>query len=483
MPASTFDVVVAGAGAAGLAAASAAAQGGARVAVVDSAGRPGGQFWRHPEHGSREVADLQHDTRTFAGLVSALRSTTYLPGHEIWSVTREDDGFRVHALYGDTDVAIRAHTLVLATGAYDRQLPFPGWDLPGVYTAGGAQALLKGHQVAVGPRVVVGGTGPFLLPVAAPRAPRGAPRRGVFDGTRYCSVLRPLPAAARVADKAGEGASYAATLARRRIPYRTSHAVVAAHGDQHVEAVTVARLDRDWTVVAGSERTVRCDAVAVGWGFTPRLELPLALGCATRTDVDGSLVLEVDRGQATSVPGVYAAGEVTGVGGAALAVVEGEIAGRSAVNGTAHHLLRRRAAQRRFAAAMHAVYPIRDGWRQWLAPETVVCRCEEVTVSAIRSAVHKLAATDARSVKLMCRAGMGWCQGRICGFPVNAITSAESGRTGDARGLSERPLSVPVPLRILAETPTELPGPGRSPAQTSGASSAADDPSRRDDER
>jgi D-hydroxyproline dehydrogenase subunit alpha len=127
MPASTFDVVVAGAGPAGLAAASAAAQGGARVAVVDSAGRPGGQFWRHPEHGSREVADLQHDTRTFAGLVSALRSTTYLPGHEIWSVTREDDGFRVHALYGDTDVAIRAHTLVLATGAYDRQLRFPGF--------------------------------------------------------------------------------------------------------------------------------------------------------------------------------------------------------------------------------------------------------------------------------------------------------------------------------------------------------------------
>ncbi|NED94389.1 FAD-dependent oxidoreductase [Phytoactinopolyspora alkaliphila] len=480
MPDWTLDVAVVGAGPAGLAAAAAAAHTGTRVGVVDNGRRPGGQFWRHPVHRGHEVADLQHDVHTFAALAPALHSVTYLSVHDVWSVARTDGGFTIRALHQDAEVTVHARTLVLATGAYDRQLPFPGWDLPGVYTAGGAQALLKGHQVAVGPRVVVGGTGPFLLPVAAGLARRGAHVRGVFEANRTAGWLRHLPAVTGAGAKAAEATGYAATLARHRVPYRGSHAVVAAHGDGHVEAVTVARLNRDWSVRPGSERTVACDAVAVGWGFTPRLELPLALGCATRVDVDGSVVVDVDHRQASSVPGVYVAGEATGVGGAALAVLEGEIAGLAATSLPTHHLLRHRAALRRFAAAMHAVHPVRDGWQDWLSPETVVCRCEEVTVSSIRSAVHQLGATDARSVKLMCRAGMGWCQGRICGFPAGVIAAAETGRPADLRGLSERPIAVPIPLGVLAAAHEDHPGTARTLARTSGAAGAEDDPPRRE---
>nr|WP_281353524.1 NAD(P)/FAD-dependent oxidoreductase [Phytoactinopolyspora mesophila] len=497
--------MVVGAGPAGLAAAAAAAGAGRAVAVVDSGQTPGGQYWRYSPGTAASAAGLQHDQRAFRVLTAKLRSgASYLPGRDIWAVARDDDGFTVYALHNDEETTVQGRALVLAPGAYDRQLPFPGWDLPGVYTAGGAQALLKGHGVRVGTRVVVGGTGPFLLPVAAGLARHGVDVRGVFEANHPIAWARHTAAAIRNVGKIAEGSRYAATLARHRVRVRAGHAIVAAHGDDHVEAATVVRLTRNWQVVPGSSRIVACDAVAVGWGFTPRLELPLALGCATRVDSDGSLVVDVDEHQATDIPGVFAAGEVGGVGGAALAVVEGEIAGHAAasyatvayanrpnhrtvgdvdaVHGAdghrkttkessagedgidiPHRATRKRERLRNFATAMHDIYPVRDGWRGWLRPDTVVCRCEEVPLAAITEAVHELGATDARTVKLFSRAGMGWCQGRTCGFAVSRLTAAESGTATDPRGLAERPVATPIPLGLLARRSTPPPAQTDSP--------------------
>jgi thioredoxin reductase len=533
-----FDVLVVGAGPAGLSAAAAAARAGATVAVVDAGEVPGGQYWRHPPANPRSSADLQHDHRTFHMLMTSLRSgPTYLSRHEIWAISRGDDDYLVRALHEDEETTVRGRALVLAPGAYDRQLPFPGWDLPGVYTAGGAQSLVKGHGVRVGSRVVVGGTGPFLFPVAAGLARRGVHVRGVYEANRLAGWFKHAPVALRTLDKLAEGAGYLATLARHRVRISTGHAIVAAHGHSHVEAVTVARLTRNWTVVPGSSQVVDCDAVAVGWGFTPRLELPLALGCATRVDTDGSLVVEVDERQATDVPGVFAAGEVCGVGGAALAVAEGQIAGhaaasyptdqyasrpdhRQARDSAAHHptdqyasradhrqvrdsdaihgavghrkatkepsagedgitiptqALRKRARLRNFATSMHDVYAVRDGWRAWLQPDTVVCRCEEVRLAGITEAVHGLGARDPRMVKLFSRAGMGWCQGRTCGYAVAGLTAAESGADVDLRGLAERPIATPVPLGLLAQSTTR-------PSEMHDVDASADDV-REEDER
>lgn len=456
MPTSPYDVVVVGAGPAGLAAAAAATQKGSSVAVLDAAHQPGGQYWRHPSGNLAAVADLHHDLRTFRRLAAVTSRVDYLPGHQVWTIVRGADSFEVHALAHGGEVVVSGTTLVLAPGGYDRQLPFPGWDLPGVYTAGGAQALLKGHQVLAGRRIAVGGTGPFLLPVAAGLAARGAGVVGVYEANSPTGWVRHLPTVARAATKLTEGAGYTATLARRRVPFRPRHAIVAAHGDDAVQAVSVARLDREWNVVPGSTRVVECDAVAVGWGFTPQLELPVGLGADTHVDVDGSLVVTVDERQASSVPGVFVAGEATGVGGATLAVVEGEIAGLAAAARLGRsvdrpsRLLRRREALRAFAAAMHQTYPVRDGWRTWLDDETLVCRCEEVPVAAVTAAVRDLGATDARSVKLLSRAGMGWCQGRVCGYATACLTAAETGRPYDPTGLAERPLATPVPLDVLA---------------------------------
>jgi NADPH-dependent 2,4-dienoyl-CoA reductase/sulfur reductase-like enzyme len=455
---SQYDVVVVGAGPAGLTAAATAARVGCSVVMLDAATQPGGQYWRHPPGRLDEVADLQHDLATFRGLAAAVRSRVdHWPDHQVWTVARRADGFDVHAIQAGRDVVVAGSALVLAPGAYDRQLPFPGWDLPGVFTAGGAQALLKGHGVGVGSRVAVGGTGPFLLPVAAGLARRGVDVAGVFEANRPLGWLRHAPAVMRAAGKLVEGADYAAVLARNRIGLHTRRAIVAAHGDDKVHAVTVARLDPAWRVVRGSARTVACDAVAVGWGFVPQIELALGLGCATRIDLDGSLVAVVDERQASTVPGLFLAGEVCGVGGAALAVIEGEISGRAAAAWLGRPvdwpdgLRRRRRAHRAFAAAMHRVYAVPDGWLTWLDPGTPVCRCEEVTVAEIRAAFDRLGATDARTVKLFNRAGMGWCQGRMCAYAIGCLTSAATGRPADPRSLAERPVAAPIPLGVLAE--------------------------------
>jgi NADPH-dependent 2,4-dienoyl-CoA reductase/sulfur reductase-like enzyme len=450
-----YDVAVLGAGPAGLAATAAARASGARVALVDAGARVGGQFWRHREG---DAGAGHHHWSNLRRLRATVAGPDLLTGHAVWHAERTGAGFTLHATTTvdgrEAAREIRCAALVVATGAYDRQLPFPGWTLPGVYTAGGAQALLKGNGVAAGRRVVVAGTGPFLLPVAAGL---GAACAGVFEAGSPAGFAREPAAVLRNLDKLAEGAGYAATLLRHRVPCQRRTAVVAAHGDgAGVHAVTVARLNADWNVVPGTERRIECDAVAVGYGFTPQLEIPLQLGCATRMDVDGSLVAVADDRQRASEPGVYLAGEVCGVGGAALALVEGEIAALHATGREPdRRLLRSRDRLRSFATAMHRAYPVPAGWTGWLTGDTTVCRCEEVTAGAVRAAVTDLGATDPRTVKLLARPGMGLCQGRVCGYATAGLVAHLRGRPvteQDLAGIVTRPIAQPVTLGTLADS-------------------------------
>ena len=450
----TYDVAVVGAGPAGLAAAATAALGGARVVLVDAAARPGGQYWRHRDG---ETGHGYRDWHVYTGLTSIVEERVdHLSAATVWFV---EPGFVLHTTAG----RVSAGRIVLATGAYDRVHPFPGWDLPGVVTAGAAQALLKGSDVLIGGSVVVAGAGPFLLPVAVGLARAGARVVSVIeagDPRRYLS--RPGALAGAVA-RLGEAAEYAAALARYRIPYRVRHAVLEAHGSPEVRAVTVGRLDDDGRPVPESRQRLECDALAVGHGFTANLDLPLALGCATRIGADGGLAVMVGGDGQTSVAGVYAAGEVTGVGGAALASVGGQLAGAAAATAagagaplSARGLAALRRRRRRllaFADTMHRAHAAPARWLEWLTADTLVCRCEEVPVSAVRAAVTELGATDARSVKQVARPGMGWCQGRVCGSATAALTAAQcerSVRSADLLTFAARPLAAPVRLDDLA---------------------------------
>jgi hypothetical protein len=220
----------------------------------------------------------------------------------------------------------------------------------------------------------------------------------------------------------------------------------------HVSGVRTAKVDADGRVRPGTERVYQdVDVVGFGWGFTPQMELPLSFGIQTRLDADGSLVGVVDERQQSSVPGLFLAGEVTGVGGATLAVLEGLAAGTAAAGGTV--LPEKTAARhRRFAEAMHRAHPVPPAWQDWLVPETIVCRCEEVTARQLTDARESLGARDARTLKSFTRAGMGWCQGRVCGFAAACIGAGPGAApTADSlSGIAKRPLAAPVGIGELA---------------------------------
>jgi len=454
-------VVVAGAGPAGMHAALAAARAGARVLLLDDGPRVGGQYHRRAAgHTSGRIGELERE-------IAGHPRITYEPGAAIWAVQPVDGGVRVHTQHGPADApgresrCVETRALVLATGAYDRALPFPGWDLPGVVTAGAAQALAKEQGIGIGRDVVISGTGPFLLPVATSLAGVGARVRAVLEANPpYRWARHPAPVAAN-AGKLGELAGYAGRLARHRVPYRTGRAVVAAHGDGRVEEVTVARLDRDWRVVPGRTRRVPADAVCVGYGFTPRLELALAAGCRV---TDGRVAVSVR--QETSVTGVFAAGELTGIGGADLAAAEGTVAGwaaarRIGARDAAADALARPALSavrrgRRFAGALAAAHPVRPGWRTWLSGDTLVCRCEEVTYDDLRATLTDRPVTGVRALKLAGRAGLGPCQGRVCGRNVVDLADAllpEGTPLSDRDRLDRRPIATPIRLGDLATEP------------------------------
>ncbi|MFH8368420.1 NAD(P)/FAD-dependent oxidoreductase [Streptomyces sp. NPDC018031] len=479
-PSEPYDLAVIGAGCAGLAGAVAAAAHGLSVALLDASNTVGGQFYRTPDPalGAARPEALHHDWRAFAELRRRLEHSgaVHLPGHHVWAVTDGggDARWTVHAVTGadGTDgrpVRIPARALLVATGAYERQLPFPGWTLPGVVGAGGAQAMLKSGLVLPGSRVVVAGSGPLLLAVASSLTAAGARVPAVVEASGYLRYARHPRALAVNPHKAAEAVIHGSALLRHGVRLRTRSAVTAVHGGDgaspagtepaagaRVTAVTVSRLDADWRPVPGTDRRIPCDALAVGHGLAPQIELAVELGCATRRTPDATAALVLDDHQETSVPGVWAAGETGGVGGARLARAEGELAGiavaarllgRPALTGAprVRRLRRHRDRMRAFADAMAAAHAPGPGWPGWLTDDTDVCRCEEVTAGRIREAVTGLGARDARSAKLLTRAGMGWCQGRMCGAAVACLTAGDGVPTSTER----RPFSVPVPLGAL----------------------------------
>lgn len=472
-------VIVIGGGPAGLSAASAALDRGASVIMIEAGRTLGGQFWRHrpPERDDLRPDFLQHDWRTFHRLserVTADPRCTVLGQAEVWAIDhrggRSETGLQVHAAVGDSDgpdremIKVAGDALVIATGAHDLTLPFSGWDLPGVHTGGAAQALAKIERLPVGRRVVVAGAGPFLLPVADSLLRTGAEVVGVYEAADLRALstgwLPTTPWLAPMPGKITELIGYLGGQLRGRVPYLPGRAVIRAHGTDAVTGVTVARIDSRWRPIPGTEQRVETDAVCVTHGFTPRLELAIAAGCR----ISAERFVIVDQELRTTVPGVYAAGEITGIGGVEAARAEGRIAGHVAAGGSlGDAALRRtlllRPSLHRLASAIRAAHGVRPGWTSWLTDDTVICRCEEVDHGRLRSVLRDTGSRSLRSIKLSSRVGLGPCQGRICGRTVEQLVSGDGrGPVLDGVSTDRRPIAVPIRLSELAapeKEPTE----------------------------
>ena len=396
----SYDVVVVGAGPAGIAAATCAAELGRRTALVDDNAAPGGQIWRRSKRGlpaSARHAAEQWLQRLDNANVDVLAGTTIVHA----------DGPRT--LYGDTSnggVVLRNEHLVLATGSQERFLPFPGWTLPGVYGVGGLQALLKGGLSVRGRRVAVVGSGPLLWSVAADLRRRGGTVVCVAEQARLSRLLRFGATLAGHPGKLAELAGMAPAL--YDVPRFFSTWPARVEGKGHVEGLV---LRSDNGSGDGKERRVACDVVACGFGLVADTRLASLLGCR----VEDERVV-VDDGQRTSVDGVWAAGETTGVGGAAAALVEGQIAGRVVAGRDVKQRRHRYCPPRGikggrhsdFAAVLARTFALRDELRRSVDDATVVCRCEDVAWREIKDA------RDLCDAKLRSRCGMGACQGRVC---------------------------------------------------------------------
>jgi NADPH-dependent 2,4-dienoyl-CoA reductase/sulfur reductase-like enzyme/bacterioferritin-associated ferredoxin len=470
------ELAIVGAGPAGLAAAVAAAAVGCQVTVIDAYARPGGQYYKQTPlefHACRPQA-LHHDFLQAQQLLAQVEGNAHvrmLSNATVWTAQIEREQERPQLLQVQTpqgNLEVRAAKLILAPGAYDRVLPFPGWDLPGVMTVGAAQTLSKSQRVLPSKRIVLSGAGPFLWPVAAGLVQAGATVVGVFEAT---TPLQWSPGALRIwrhLEKLREGNDYLKVLRRHRVPLKFGRAVIAAEGHERVERVTVARLNADWTPLEGGREQLEADTLCIGYGFLPSLELSLLLGCAHDYDpVQATFVVRHDANMQSSQPGVFVAGEITGIGGSAVALAQGRLAGM----GVAYQLgyvsereareqmtLQRRAMchEQHFASIMQQLFALHPGWRSWPQADTIVCRCEEVRLQQIEEAIRDFGAGDVKTVKSLTRCGMGLCQGRVCGHIVTALTSAATGRDpANVGALSSRPIVKPVMLgAVCEEAPT-----------------------------
>lgn len=393
------DILIIGAGPAGLAAALAAAPSGASITLVDDNPQAGGQIWR-----DGPTVALPALAQHYRKALAQHANIRLLNGTRVVGLGNTQPGDKPPALLlEDTDRGWTQHSqhIVLCTGARELLLPFPGWTLPGVTGAGGLQALIKGGLPVQGERIVIAGTGPLLLAAAATAKHAGASVVRIAEQTPWSALLRFAAQLPRWPAKAAQ----AVTLLNPSL--RASSHVLRAQGNGRVQSVTL----RTGQQSEGGEETTACDRVACGFGLVPNTQLGQLLGCALGGPLSGGQGLAVDAQMRTSAPGVYSAGECTGFGGSERALLQGAIAGHTAAGQVqqAEALRPQLARWEAFAQALQASFPLNDALKTLAAPDTLVCRCEDVPYSALAT---RQGWVDA---KLHTRCGMGACQGRICG--------------------------------------------------------------------
>ncbi len=408
----TCDGAVIGGGPAGLAAAARAAAAGARVIVIDQGVRPGGQIWRHRDPAALPKAARVWIARCGRAPAGGGDAPEWLAQTTVFDASVGDE--IVLRLTGDGPAAVagvRARRVVIATGARELFLPFPGWTLPGVMGLGGAQALLKGGMTVRGRRAVVAGSGPLLLAVAAALARAGARVTDVVEQAPLWQVMSFGAGLWSHPAKALQAMRYGASLLGARM--RVGTWVASADGD--ADGVARVRLTD-----GRRARTVPCDLVCCSYGFVPNTELARLMGC----DIQRGRVT-VDATQRTSVPGVWCAGEPTGVAGDSAALVEGQIAGLDAAGADSRarstRLQRARDGWRRFGDRLTDGFRPRDAVRALSADDTIVCRCEDVRKGALDPA------WTVRQAKLYTRVTMGPCQGMVCGAACASLFGWDAG--------------------------------------------------------
>lgn len=449
------DVIVVGAGPAGMAAVAEAAEHGLSATLLDEQPRPGGQIYREVDRvaakrGDILGADYTHGTALTARLSKS--GIVHVSDAVVWAI---EDGLRVSYTVNGRGAQLKGKAVVLATGALERPMPVPGWTLPGVMTAGAAQILLKQSGV-LARRAVLAGSGPLIYLIAAQMVRAGTPPLALVETQKHSDLLRATQhfgGALRGWPYMAKGMKMLVEIARAGVPRYAGATAIRVEGTDRAEAVTLQ--------AAGRSHRLECDTVLLHHGVVPNTQAARSIGVRHRWDeLQQCFSPVVDEWGQTDVEGVFIAGDGAGIGGAKVAEISGRLVGLRLAerfgkltqrkrDSLASPLRRKRTGELAIRPFLDTAYP---PYREALFPAdaTVICRCEEVTAGEIRS-YAKLGCLGPNQTKAFGRPGMGLCQGRYCGLTVTALLAGAHGQTMDETGYYRiRPPLKPVTLAELA---------------------------------
>lgn len=460
------ELAIIGGGPGGISAAVAAAESGVNVTILDENARIGGQIFRQLEKGFTLTnpkamgRDYQKGVDLFRQFKQVESRINYLNHATVWGIF---DHHRIAYERNRKSKTIEYKNLLIASGAYDRPVPFPGWTLPGVLTAGGAQNLVKNQRILPGKKFLLAGTGPLQLVLAHQLIQAGADIAAILEvGDVKGSWLKLMQGMWGNWGYAGDGLQYLQTIRKAGVPIMRNHIIARANGNQNVEKAVIARVDKDWRVIHNTRKSLNVDTVCLGYGLVTSTELTRLAQCDHEYDNGlGGYVPVRSETMETTQKGIFAVGDGAGVAGSQVALAEGRIAGIAASQALGHapgvgqkktlaELQKKLTRHHRLRKVLDEISRPRPGLYELAEDETIICRCEDVTFKQIKTLIQK-EGINAKDIKRTTRVGMGSCGGRMCGpILIELLRNLGSQISGQPEGLNVRPPVKPIPLGVLA---------------------------------
>ncbi len=457
------ELAIIGGGPAGICAAIEVAKYSVEVTLIEENSRLGGQFYRRLADGFA-VNQRQLDKYYVRGtkLIAELeygRKVEVIENALVWGIFSDKE---VAYLRGDKTETLKAQRLILAEGAYDRPVPFIGWTLPGVLTAGAALRMVKIEKVLPGERILLAGSGPLQLLLAAHLVRSGTKVVAMLEASPLNNSWKHLPHLLGQWELLKDGLGYLWELRKAKVPLLRGHAIVEAKGEEQVYQAIYAKVDKDWQIVPGTEKNVEVDTIITGYGLIPSGRLSRLCGCPQKWDPYlGGWIPEYDEYMETALPGIFTVGDCNGIEGVAVAAEEGRLAaikicqelGRITPEEASRRcspIFKKLRGLRRFESALNSIFAIRRELLARIPDEVIICRCEEVTAGEIRNVIAE-GITSINEIKALTRLGMGPCQGRMCMPIIAEMVSIETKRPVEEVGFfAPRPPIKPIPLAGVA---------------------------------
>ncbi|SVA36231.1 uncharacterized protein METZ01_LOCUS89085 [marine metagenome] len=471
------DLVVLGAGPAGVAAANVASKEGAEVVIIDENSSAGGQIYRAPPNEFQPQNSFKSDEfREGEKQRNILENSnlTALFKHRVWSVSSD----LVVSTVGPNGLSSwHARSLIIANGALERIIPFPGWTIPGVIGLAASTILLKSQYVLPGQSTVVAGCGPLLIAVANGIIKSGGKVSAIIDLNSKSDWIKAFPRLLSRPDQLFKGMSWFANIMKAGIKLYGGHAVTNTKQVDNVLRISIAPINSAGSILdSKNQKIVEGDCLAIGHGLFPSTEITRLLKAKHIYDpLKGGWVPLIDDDFRSSIPGVYIAGDATGISGAFSAVQKGRIAGMAAVRDLNVMSSQKYKAKikseliilkknENFGKAAVRLMKFRPELIQTITSETIVCRCEDVFRSEIDEAIES-GARDLNQLKAWTRCGMGPCQGRTCSEAIEAILASKVGSRELAGQWTGRTPLRPVPIeQIIGKyTYEDIPIPENAP--------------------